>query len=254
MYFVMASQKSFPKASRHSSLEELFSDVFFVRGSLTVKTPLPFSFSRSMTIVRSGESLTLINTMRLSDTGLAELDKLGKVENVIRLAGFHGRDDPFYAHRYGATVWIVPGMSYHRGFKPKGPSYFTNHRDLLPDQLVIPNAHLHVFDVTPPEGALLLKRDGGILIVGDSLQNWATVDEYFNFIGKVMMKRMGFIRPCNVGPGWVRETQPTTEQLRSILKLDFDHVLPAHGTAVVGGAREKFRPAIERYRPKPPKV
>jgi len=60
-----------------------------------------------------------------------------------------------------------------------------------------------------------------------------------------MMKKMGFFKPCSVGPGWLQFAKPTVAEVRSVLDLDFAHVLPAHGEAVVGGAKEKFRPALE---------
>jgi hypothetical protein len=60
-----------------------------------------------------------------------------------------------------------------------------------------------------------------------------------------MMKRFGFFKPYNVGPGWLRFASPSADDVRSILQLDFEHVLPGHGDAVIGGAKEKYRPAIE---------
>ncbi len=78
--------------------------------------PVPLRFSRYMTIVREGERLVLVNTVRLNDAGLAALDALGKVTDVIRVAGSHGADDPFCADRYKAKVWVVKGQRYTAGF------------------------------------------------------------------------------------------------------------------------------------------
>ncbi len=87
--------------------------------------PLPVRFSRNMTIVQEGERLVLVNSVRLNEEGLARLDALGKVSDVIRLAGFHGMDDPFYADRYGAKVWAVKGQRYVAGFKTRSErTYF----------------------------------------------------------------------------------------------------------------------------------
>src|SRR5687768_17538536 len=105
----------------HGALVEVFPDVFFATGSIRFPGPIPVFGSRNMTVVRDGTSLTLINTVRLDDAGLAALDALGRVENVVRLAGFHGSDDAFYKDRYGATVWAVPGHVYARGFDLKPP-------------------------------------------------------------------------------------------------------------------------------------
>ena len=60
------------------------------------------------------------------------------------------------------------------------------------------------------------------------------------------MKLMGFLKPHNVGPGWLKEAQPDLKQLRGVLDLDFENVLPVHGKPVIGDARAKFQPAILR--------
>ncbi|WP_332914161.1 hypothetical protein [Algoriphagus boritolerans] len=41
-----------------------------------------WQFSRNMTIVRENGNLTIINSVRLNDAALSELDRLGKVTNV----------------------------------------------------------------------------------------------------------------------------------------------------------------------------
>ncbi|MEM6993685.1 MAG: hypothetical protein AAF721_24440 [Myxococcota bacterium] len=239
--------RSHPAARPHSELVELFPDVFFATGSVKM-APL-MSFSRNMVVVREGERLVIVNSMRLTDEGLAKLDGLGKVTDVIRLAGFHGMDDPFYKERYDAKVWCLPGAPYKKGFdaaKGSGTSYFEADRELSPDgALPIANAKVIAFSTTPPEALLLLEREGGILVTGDALQNWATTNEHFSFAAKVFMKRMGFIRAHNVGPGWVKATNPNRSEIKAILDLDFDHVLPSHGDAVIGGAREAYRPAVD---------
>ncbi len=241
----------FPPAQPHGALEELFDDVFFVSGGVSMPGPLPMSFSRNMTVLRQGESLTLVNTMRLSEDGLRSLDALGKVERVLRLCGFHGLDDPFYKDRYGAEVWAIEGQRYARGFnanKPDAKTYFEPDVRMTADtDLGIEGASLFVFETSsPPEGMLVLEREGGIVLSGDALQNWATTDEFFSLPAKIVMKLMGFIKPHNVGPGWLREAKPDRAEVRRVLDLEFEHLLPVHGAAVLGGAKAKFRPAIER--------
>ncbi len=208
----------------------------------------PVAFSRNMVIVREGERLVLVNAVRLDDAGLASLDALGKVTDVIRLAAFHGMDDPFYKERYGAKVWTVAGQPYTAGFEQQSKDVY-----LEPDvamepttELPIAGARLYTIRATPPEGILLLPGSGGIAITGDCLQNWAKSDEFFNLFARVVMPFMGFLRPYNVGPAWLKNTKPPKDDLQGILKQEFGHVLPAHGAPVIGGARESFRPALER--------
>ncbi len=240
---------TFPPAPPHGEITEVFPDVFFVTGGVRM-APL-LSFSRNMTIVRQDDRLVLIGSMRLDESGLAALDELGKVTDVIRLAGFHGMDDPFYKDRYGAKVWAIEGMAYRGGFDPNKasvPTYFEADEWVTEDtELPLAGASLYVFSTKPPEGLLLLDREGGIAVSGDCLQNWGTVDPYFSFMGKLMMKTMGFIKPHNLGPGWIKAAKPKAEEISGLLELPFEHVLPAHGAPVKGGAKGKYRGVIEGY-------
>lgn len=238
-------------AQAHGPIIKLFDNIWFVQGAVKMPMLMPVKISRSMTILRDAETteLTLVNSMRLSDAGLAELEKLGKVANVIRIAGFHGRDDGFYRDRYGAKVFAITGQIYTRKLGEEKnveeymqPDVWLNKDSELPIRL----ATLKVFETSnPSEAVLLLPQEGGILITGDSLQNTPEADEFINFPARLMMKKMGFFKACNVGPGWLQFAKPESAEVRSILDLDFEHVLPAHGKAVIGGAKEKYRPALE---------
>lgn len=243
------SERKHPPALPHGELREVFPDVFFVTGTIAMPGPLPVRFSRNMTVIREGERLVVVNAVRLGDEGLRALDALGKVTDVIRLAGFHGMDDPFYKSRSGAKVWAVRGQRYTSGFDAKAPATYLSADEEMDASTALPvkGARLYVFDsAKPPEALLLLDREGGVVVAGDCLQNWAETDRYFSGLGKVMMKWMGFIRPHNVGPAWLKQTKPDPAELRGILELPFEHVLPAHGAPVVNGAREAYRASVER--------
>jgi len=237
-----------PPPAPHGELREVLPDLYFVTGTMKIPGLLPVRFSRNMSVVRRGDRLIIVNSVRLDDAGLAALDKLGTVTDVIRIAGFHGMDDPFYAERYGAKVWALKGQRYTAGFDAGSPkTYFSPHHEMdATTELPIAGAKLVVIDAQPPEGLLLLPEHGGVMICGDCLQNWATHDEYFSWLGRTAMKRMGFLRPHNVGPAWLKQCKPPTDQLRGVLGQAFANVLPAHGTPVVGDAVERYRPAIER--------
>ena len=239
--------RPFPPALPHGELREIFPDVFFVTGTIGLPGPLPVRFSRNMVVVREGERLVLINTVRLGEAGLAALDALGKVTDVLRIAGFHGADDAFYKDRYGAKVWAIAGQRYTSGFDTRGEEYFR--ADVAVDgstKLPLEGASLYLFSTKVPEGLLVLARSGGIVVAGDCLQNWKEPDAYFSRVGKVMMRFMGFIKPHNVGPAWLKAAKPSARDLRGVLDLDFDHVLPAHGAPVIGGAKAAYRPALEK--------
>jgi hypothetical protein len=231
-------------------LQELFEGIWFVRGGVKMPMRMPMRIGRSMTVVRGDEGLVLLNSMRLSEEGLKELEALGEVKHVIRIAGFHGRDDGFYRERYGAKVYAIEGQSYVRGLAPAKdspepymePDVWLNEQSVLP----IADARLKVFSTSkPPEALCLIQRHGGIVIAGDALQHTPQPDRYVSFLAKIIMKRMGFFKPYNVGPGWLQVAHPSAADVRSVLDLEFEHVLPAHGDAVIGGAKEKYRPVIE---------
>jgi hypothetical protein len=240
--------RPFPKALPHGPIREVLPGLHFVTGSVAMPGPLPIRFSRNMTIVKEGDRLVLVNSLRLDDAGLAELDRLGKVTDVVRLAANHGSDDPFYAERYGAKVWAVAGQRYTAGFDTNAPDvYFDAQVELTEDaELPIAGARLYTIHSQPPEGLLVLARDGGVCISGDCFQHWHATDGYFTALGKLMMKMMGFIRPHNVGPGWVKQCKPPKADLEATLGLGFSHVLTAHGDPVLGDAVEKYRPAVAR--------
>lgn len=242
----MTSDRPFPEAHEHGDLKELLPGIHFVTGTVAMSGPLPMRFSRNMTVIRKDGALTLINSLRLDSNGLEALERLGTVENVIRLAGFHGMDDPFYKDRYGAKVWSVDAP-YVTGFGSGSKPYFTP--DVVLDaqtELPLDNARLILFEsASPGEGLLLLDRDGGIIVSGDCLQNWATTDRYFSLPAKLMMRLMGFIKPHNVGPGWLKAAKPDRTEVKRQLDLDFRHVLPAHGSPVLGEARERYAPVVE---------
>jgi hypothetical protein len=240
--------KPHPPALPHGEIREIFPDIHFVTGTIGMPGPLPVRFSRNMTIVREGDRLVLFNTVRLDDAGLAALDKLGKVTDVVRLAANHGMDDPFYRERYKAKVWAVKGQRYTSGFNTSATDvYFEADVEMdAKTELPVAGARLYLIDSKPPEGLIHLERHGGTVVVGDCLQHWHQPDAYFNWLGKTMMKMMGFIKPHNVGPGWLKQCKPPKEQLRGILDLDFKNVMTSHGAEVVGGAHDHFKPAIER--------
>lgn len=244
----MAS-RTHPPALTHGALLEILPNIFFVTGAMRMPGPVPVTFSRNMTVVREGERLIVVNSMRLGEAGLRALDALGKVTDVVRVAGYHGRDDPFYKERYGAKVWVVKGQRYVAGFDANAPETY-----LEPDAevdattaLPIAGSRMYVIGSNAPEGLLLIERQGGVLIAGDCLQNWQSTDAYFSVVGRLMMKGMGFIKPHNIGPAWLKQSKPPAAHLRGILELPFEHVLPAHGSAVIAGAKASYRPRLEAF-------
>jgi hypothetical protein len=228
-------------AMPHGPIQEVFSDVFFVTGTMVgVFGGATWQFSRNMTVVREGDRLTLINTVRLDDAGLAALERLGKVTNVVRLGSLHGQDDAFYVARYGATLWALPGMSHQGGL--------TTGKELTPGgEMPVADATLFDFRATKlPEGILRLDRDGGIVIACDSLQNWIAPDEFFSAESRKTMTDMGFFQEANIGPVWIQVNEPQASDFARLKEVSFRHALCGHGAPLRDTAGEAFAGRFQR--------
>ncbi len=226
-----------PEALPHGALEEVFPGVFFVTGTMkTVLMGAHWHFSRNMTVVRDGDALTLVNTVRLDDAGLAALESLGRVKHVVRIGALHGRDDAFYRRRYGATYWALPGMP----------------GELQPDRLLqagdggpFAGCSVFVFEQTKlPEAILRIDREGGILVAADALQNWVAPDAFFSDESRRTMTEMGFFQPANLGPVWMQVNQPQAGDFQRLEQIPFRHALCGHGSPLRDGAREAY---LERF-------
>lgn len=235
----------FRPAYPHGELREVLPNVFYVNGSTKMG---PLRLGRAMVVVKEGERLVVINSLRMNEDGLAALDRIGKVTDVIRLGGFHGSDDPFYKDRYGATSWAIEGQVYFKGIKPdKGEVYFHADEYLRAGSaLPIEGASLYVFSTSVPEAIVRLPVGGGTLVAADAMHNWHS-DEYLNLPATLVMKLAGMLKPHRLGGGWLKDLKPDRAEVAGILDLEFDNVLPGHGHPVIGGAKDAYRPHIEDY-------
>ena len=229
--------RGYPLATPHGEIKEIFEDVFLVTGSVVMAPGI--QISRNMIILREGKSLTLVSSVRLNDQGLQALDALGKVEHVIKLGAYHlgvhnGLDDPFYVQRYKARLWAMPDMKHKQEIQTT---------DVLAPQAKLPLKDLVMFKFDSskmPEGLLLIKRAGGILIACDCLQNWVVEDEFFSEKAAVNMQKAGFIRAANIGPQWYKVCEPEAVDFSRILRMQFSHLVPSHGTPIIDTAKQQF--------------
>jgi hypothetical protein len=226
----------FPPALPHGAITEVFPDVFFVTGGFRFAPGL--SITRNMTIVRQGEELIVLNSVRLTPAGEADLEKLGKVAHVIRVGAFHGADDPYFVDRFHARLWAPPRTVHAGGLRTD--------EELVPGACPLRGCTVFPFEhAKRAEVALVLDRDGGLLITCDSYQNWTTF-EGCSFLGKLMMRAMGF-GPTLVGGPWAKQMGPAVRgDLERLCELPFSHLIPAHGTVLRDKAKEGLRTAISR--------
>lgn len=178
-----------------------------------------------------------------------QLDSLGDVENIIEIAGFHGKDDWFYVKRYpDATVYAAEGHPHKVGVET---DVVLNEDTKLP----FPDARVFSFEApVMPEHAIFIDRDGGILITGDAVQNMLDAQDC-SLLGAAASYGMGFVHPVNIGPGWIMEQTkkgytgpPLWEAFERLLEdVPFTQLLPSHGKPVTdGSAATGLRATLER--------
>lgn len=225
----------------HGEIKEVFKDVFFVSG--TMKNEFfgsMWQFSRNMVVIRERGDLSIINSVRLNEAGLKELEKLGKIANVVRLGDMHGVDDPFYLDRYNATYWAIPGMRFPEGIKPD--------KELKEGgEMPFENSSFFQFKTSKrPEGIIRLNRENGIMIACDSLQNWTEPDQFFDKETVETMTKMGFFVPANLGLAWLHECEPQASDFSNLKQLQFEHALCGHGYPVVNNAQQQYHETFKR--------
>lgn len=228
----------------HGEIVPFLDELYFVEGTnRTTHEGVAIQTSRTMLVVRTGADLALVSTVRLDEDGLSALDALGRVRHVLRIGAFHGRDDAFYAARFGAKTFALRGTADEHGL---------SHDALLDDGSALPTGDgtlLAIASSKMPEGVALLARAGGVLIACDSLQTWTGPDAFFDAASGERMHAAGFFGRVTVGVGYRAACEPSPADLRRIASLSFSHLFSAHGPPLHEGAREAVAKAIDAMAP-----
>jgi hypothetical protein len=229
----------FPAALPHGPITAVADRVHQVRGRF------PFGpgmvIGRTMTIVVGPDGLIVMNPVRLTESGFAELDELGPVTHLLKLSDSHDRDEAYFASRYSPRVWTIPGA------KLKG---LTSSATLGPDGPV-PGATVVDFGRTGGwrEAAYFLPYGNGTLVTCDVVQNHVD-KEGATFLASIMTSMMGFKGGVIVPKMWRKYHRVSGNQVRETLsgleKLTFANLVTGHGPAVVGGADVRVREAIAK--------
>lgn len=223
----------------HGAIRQIFDDVFFVTGTnIITYEGLRIQSSRNMVIIRENKNLTLINTVRLDEKGLKELEKLGTIKNIIRIGAFHGRDDAFYKNRYNAKLWAFSTMDFDHGEIVDF--------DIKKQKLPIANSELFTFASTlKPEALILINKNGGILISCDSIKDWQEKDEFFDDNTYLMMEKAGSIGEAKIDSTWLSAMKPSKKEIQKIANLKFEHLLSAHGEPLIQNAKMAVMRSIQ---------
>ncbi|NKB98765.1 MAG: hypothetical protein GKR90_09775 [Pseudomonadales bacterium] len=234
----------YPEALPHSLPEEISSGIFVVYGS--VQANALARFSRNMVVVQDGNDLTLINPVRMSEEGLEALESLGEIKHILRLAPFHGMDDPFYSDRYQPTFW-----SFTDGANFQEPAIDQTLQE--GGALPFPGAELFVFNcMNQTEGVIYFNRSPGLLVTGDGIQSYATPPHYphTNLFAKIVLPLIGFPKQTLIGPVWVKrlvsDRDGIKREFERLLDLDFDQLIAAHGTFLKQDAHAEVEAAVKK--------
>jgi hypothetical protein len=233
----------FAAAQPHGEIQEVFKDLFYVQGTVAMGPGM--RATRNMTIVREGGDLVLLNAVRLSKQGEADLAKLGEIKHVFRLGAFHGMDDAYYVKHHKAKYWTFSNA--RDNVKVKADEEL-NEQAKLP----ITKAKLVQFrNARFGEGVLFLDQDGGVLLACDGVQHHETTDGN-SLLAKLFMKVMGFTKyPAIVGKPWLNQMEnrngPSLQtDYERILELPFTHMLAAHGAVLKNSAHTELKAMVKR--------
>ena len=226
----------------HSDVKEIFPNIFFVTGvNKTSYEGVELQHSRNMVIIRDATNkLSLINTVRLDDNGLATIDSLGKVENIIRIGAFHGRDDAFYLDRYHAKLWALKGMKHDN-------NRFTDIELVLGGPMPFPNCSLFIFETSSyPEGVLHIAQENGIIITCDSIKNWVEPDQFFSLETAKLYEEQGLFGTATISNVWKQACNVQASDFLRLNSLEFRHLLSAHGEPLLNNAHEQVAKTIKQ--------
>jgi hypothetical protein len=127
------------------------------------------------------------------------------------------------------------------------PGLKTDRELILGGKMPFRGCNVFAFRTTKlPECILHIDRAGGILVSCDSLQNWIAPDEFFSDQSRKMMTEMGFFKPANIGPLWMKLNEPKREDFVRLCDLPFRHALCGHGVPLRDTAKEAYTDVFHR--------
>jgi hypothetical protein len=237
-------------AMPHGPLVEVLPDVFVVTGTFRLDRFGLIAFPRNMTVLRRDGELTLVNSVRLTEAGERDLVALGKIRHLVRLGAFHGVDDPYYLARYQPTFWLPEGM-------PAPPAATGSPTRSLVNAArpeFAPDAEVFAFlNTRLSEAALRLPSGNGTLVVCDAIGNFETTAGFSRPMRWLTPRKS--LRRCTVASAiWLRRMghgrgADLHGNYQRLLALDFDALLPAHGEALLSGAKDALRASVLRMWP-----
>jgi hypothetical protein len=217
-----AAVKKYPPVTPHGELEKVSDNVWAVQGSFNM---LPGNrIGRTMAIVKRGDDLTIINSVRVNDEVEAKIKELGTIKNIVRICHSHGVDDLYYKDTFKAVFWDQE--LGERSTAGKADKFLTED-----GEKPIDDCKIVIFKGTKMlEAILWIPDDGGTLMTSDCIQN-GQVSPHASFMWKHMMQGlMGFKTKCCTNVSMWRSLFYNGEDLypnfERMLLLDFENLVP----------------------------
>lgn len=225
------------------TLQQVFDDVWWAWG--TVRVGPGVAFPRNMVLVREADGgLVAIHPVMMPPAEQAKIEALGPIKHIVRLGAMHGMDDPAYVARYHPTTWAHPEMDLREGA--------TRDRPLVAGGAtpIAGATAIEFASSLTPELVLHLPRHGGIVLACDAIQNWERAAGVSLF-ARPAMRIMGFTGRACLGPRWRKLAEPKDGTgfrpvYEQIAALEFQHAIGAHGSPMLGTARDDLRAAMAK--------
>lgn len=218
---------------------EVADGVFTVQGASRFGPGV--SVTKTMTVLRQGTELTLINSARVDDDGERALRALGTVKHLVRLGCSHGLDDPWAIERFTPTYWGPETARLRGGHKPQ---------HFLVDGGALPFAGTSFLFQHTKEGEAAVvvdRKEGGLLLTCDPLQAWRSTDGC-SAIGKIGVRALGFMdHSVVVGRVWAKRAglPGVADDFRRLGALPFTSFIGGHGV-YLADARADVAAAVAR--------
>ena len=227
----------YPDAVSHGALEKVTDDIYVVRGGHIMMKGMVIELT--MTVIKQGSDLVIVNAMRVSPEMEAEIQKLGKIKHLVQICGGHGTYDQYYIDTFKTTFWDLPGRDEAK--TPKGDKILSDGGDFPVKGAKV----MKIKDVSIPEFVVWLPHGGGTLVTADFIQN-GRPKEFENFMGSVFAHMVGFNNGrCSCPPlfrlGFNTGVDMYANNGPRIMALDFKNICPGHGPAQIGDAKEDLK-------------
>ena len=204
----------------HGDLEEVTDNVYVVMGSHVIVPGLRIGFT--MTIVKKGNELTLINPFRIRKDVEDQILNLGSIKHLVRLSSMHGACDQYFIDKYQVTFWDLPAPEDKL---PKGYKLIEESGQFPIDGAKI----LMMRDVKLPEAVVWIPNGGGTLLTGDVIQN-GRPRPHGSLGGNLFTRGVGFLSGhCGCPPLYRKSVDIGKDMYQPnftrILELDFENIL-----------------------------